>query len=489
MKRKISILLSTLIALTFLFVSGCEQRQSCGGQSKITTYEISCELSGDILTGQEKLTFYNCYENSFTSLKFNLFGNAFRKDAKFSPISAQYYSRAYYNGVSYGEMKINEVCNDDGKLEFSICGQDQNVLEVKLDKEIFPEETVTVIIDFELTLSKVLARTGITKQAINLGNFYPILCAVDENGFYECVYYSHGDPFFSECADYVVNFTCESDYIVASSGVIVDQKTQKGLTTCRYSAQRVRSFALVISKNFKVERGSVCGVDVQYYYYDDETPKESLDYALKSLEYFSNTFGEYPYKNYSVVQTGFIQGGMEYPALVMISDSLDKTERGEVIVHETAHQWWQTTVGNNEIKFGFLDEGLAEYSVVLFYENHPEYGLSREQLISISEQTFRVFCSVYDKVFGKIDTSMIRSLAEFTSEYEYVNIAYVKPCIMYDTLRKTTGDERFFKALKRYYGEYKFQNARPEHLVGVFEKTGADSNGFFESFFDGTAII
>lgn len=489
MKRKISLFFCTLIALSFLSISGCVQGKSCNEQSKNSTYEVSCELHEDKLTGREKVTFYNCYDNSFKVLKFNLFGNAFRKDAKFSPVSAQHYSRAYYNGVDYGEMTINKVFSESCDLEFSICGQDQNVLEVCLKEEVFPEESVAITIDFELKLANVLARTGITGRTINLGNFYPILCAVNEKGFYECLYYSHGDPFFSECADYFVNFTCGAEYVVAGSGILLEEKEQNGFKTSRYQAQNVRSFAMVLSKDFKVEQGKACGVDVKYYYYDDQTPKKSLDYALKSIEYFSNAFGEYPYKTYTVVQTGFLQGGMEYPTLVMISDSLEKAERGEVIVHETAHQWWQTVVGNNEIEYGFLDEGLAEYSVVLFYENHSEYGLSREQLIKISEQTFRVFCSVYDKVFGKIDTSMIRSLGEFTTEYEYVNIAYVKPCIMYDTLRKTTGDERFFKAIKKYYAEYKFKNVQPEHLMGVFEKIGADSNGFFESFFNGKAII
>ena len=180
---------------------------------------------------------------------------------------------------------------------------------------------------------------------------------------------------------------------------------------------------------------------------------------------------------------------MEFPALVMISDDLETNAYGEVIVHETAHQWWQTVVGNNEIEHGFLDEGLAEYSVVLFYENHPEYNMTRQALIQSAEQTYKVFCSVSDKLFGKVNTVMLRSLKDFTSEYEYVNMAYIKPCIMYDTLRKTTGEEKFFKGLKRYYESYKFENATPDDLVGVYEKIGADSNGFFKSFFEGTVII
>ena len=84
---------------------------------------------------------------------------------------------------------------------------------------------------------------------------------------------------------------------------------------------------------------------------------------------------------------------------------------------------------------------------------------------------------------------MDRSLKDFINEYEYVNIAYIKPCIMFDELRKTIGEQRFFSALQRYYKEYKFKNATPDDMAGVFEKCGADTNGYFESFFNGKAII
>jgi aminopeptidase N len=60
---------------------------------------------------------------------------------------------------------------------------------------------------------------------------------------------------------------------------------------------------------------------------------------------------------------------------------------------------------------------------------------------------------------------------------------------MYDYLRKTIGEDKFFKGLIRYYDQYKFLNATPYDLVGSFEKVGADVNGFFESFYNGKVII
>ena len=450
---------------------------------------VSVVLEEKTLNGTEKINYYNDTETAISELKFNLYGNSYRKGAKYSPVSPQQTAQSYPDGLSYGDMKVNDVRHGKEQLNFQICGEDYNILSVALTEEIFPEECVEISIDFTLNLANVISRTGINKDTINLANFYPILCARDDDGFYECVYYTTGDPFYSDCADYKVKISLDENYRVASSGKEISSACEGGKLTAIYEIKNARSFAFVLSKGFEKISAKTCGVDINYYYYADATPTQSLEYAIKSMEFFHETFGEYPYPTYSVVQTKFVQGGMEFPALVMISDGLDARSYGEVIVHETAHQWWQSVVGNNEIEYGFLDEGLAEYSVVLFYENFSEYGLSREVLVKSAEETYKVYCTVADKVFGKVDTSMMRSLKEFQTEYEYVNMAYIKPCIMYDTLRTTLGETRFFNGLKRYYQNYKFKNATPHDLVGAFEKVGADSNGFFESFFNGTAII
>ena len=483
--KKIAIAFSVIVlAVCSICFYGCKDKNN-----GITQYQIECELIGNVLTGEEKVKFYNGSENSFTELKFNLYANAFRKDAKFRPIAEQYNHVAYPNGLSYGDIEIHGVTDGKKALEYRIEGQDQNILTVCLDKEVFPNECATVVINYKITLADVIARTGVNEKTINLACFYPVLCGIQNGSFYECEYYSAGDPFFSDVADYFVTIKVNKEYTVATSGVQESVKIQGEEKIVESKIKSARSFAMVLSKNFSVLEDKVNGVDIKYYYYQDDNPEKFMEYAKKSFALFTKLFGEYPYECYSVVKTPFVQGGMEFPALVMISDNLEMESFGEVIVHETAHQWWQTAVGNNEIEYGFLDEGLAEYSVVLFYENHPEYNLSREYLIKSAENTYKIFCSVYDKINKKVNTVMVRHLKDFTSEYEYVNMAYVKPCIMYDKVRVTIGEEKFFKALKGYYKNFKMKNATPDDLVGAFEKTGADTNGFFKSFFEGKVII
>lgn len=482
--RKIGILLSVIIGVLSAFVV-----TGCGSTTANVTYEISMELTDDMkVLGQEKVRYKNQTESVLTELKFNIHANAYREDSKYLPENPTLTSQAFPNGASYGKMDIKSVSVNGEDGEYIICGEDKNVLSVKLEDELYPDESVDVKIEYEITLANVISRTGYNEKTINLGNCYPILCAYD-NGFYECVYYSYGDPFFSECADYSVSVTMPEKYVLATSGEVVKSQTDGEKTTNVMKISSARSFAMVVSEQFKVLTADVNGVSVSYYYYDDTNAEGSLEYAKKSIKYFSETFGKYPFRTYSVVQTPFMQGGMEYTSLVMISDRIEQASIGEVIVHETAHQWWQAVVGNNEIKHGFLDESLAEYSVVMFYENHPEYSLTRQTLIDIAEQTYKTYCSVYQKLFGNVNTVMLRSLNEFSSSYEYVNIAYIKGCIMFDCLRQTIGDNDFIIGLRKYYEDYKFKVATPDDLAGAFEKTGADTNGFFKSFYEGKVIL
>ena len=484
MKKIITFCLCLITLFSVICVVGCSSTESAR-----TKYQIDCELDGHTLKATQTVEFFNNSDNVVEELKFNLFANAYRKGALYSPVSAQHLSKSYPNGINYGDMVINSAKVEGENTEFTITGVDQNVLLVKLNKSVYPDEKVKVFLDFTVNLANVVSRTGYNSSTINLANFYPILCAFENGAFYECVYYNVGDPFYSDCADYLVKLTCAENLVVASSGVLKSEQCKDQKKTSEFSLKNARSFAFVLSENFSTLSKECLGVKINYYYYDDLEPETSIEYAIKAINLFSEKFGKFPYSSLAITQTEFVQGGMEFPALVMISDDIKGLPYGEVIVHETAHQWWQSAVGNNEIEHGFLDEGLAEYSVVLFYENYPEYGYTRQGLIKASEQTYRVFCSVSDKLNGKVNTVMLRSLKDFASEYEYVNVAYIKPCIMYDNLRTTIGNKRFFEALKRYYEENKFKNAVPDDLVGAFEKVGAGTNGYFESFFLGKDII
>lgn len=466
-----------------VFVSACEEKQNV-----TTRYEITAEYApgNGTLAGTEKVTFENCTDNELTALKFQLYPNAYREDALQKPVPAAYESAAYYGGESYGEMVVSSV---NGAKSWEVMGEDENILCAELERSLYPGDKIVLDISFLVKLAKVNHRTGITKNTVNFGNCFPILCGFKNGGFYECAYYANGDPFLSECADYFVRLTLPKDYQVAATGSIMEERALESKKVYTMSALNVRDFALVASDKFQTEEKDVNGTQLAYYYYEDKNAEENLALAGEAFAYFEETFGEYPYDRYVLVQTGFYQGGMEYPALAMLSDGLDEENYVRAIVHETAHQWWYGVVGSDQIENAWQDEGLAEYAAITFFENYEKYGITREEAMRSALEEYRSYYDVYGSVLGRTDTAMTRHLKDFISDYEYKCLAYDKPVVMLDTLRKSVGDKKFFTALRRYYKENAYKVASAGDFIGAFEKTGLDVSGFFDSFLNGKAIL
>lgn len=484
MKKILSVLLIICLSASICALAACSKKNG-EAQSSYDIFVIYDEEEQSLF-GTVDFTFYNCYENQFSDLKFNLYGNAFREGAAYSPVSETYAIRAYYAGKSYGDMQITNVENCAG---WNVSGEDQNILTVNLIEPLYPEQRVSIKISYTLKLAKVNHRTGVTQNTVNLGNFYPILCAYTTEGFIECPYYSCGDPFVSDCANYTVTIDIPESYTAASSGVQQSENITDGRKKTQYMLQNARDFALVLSKNFKVISEQTGNVTVSYYYIDDSNAEGSLKAAVESLNYFSLTFGDYAYPTLSVVQTGFCYGGMEYPALTMIAAGQTKEENIYTIVHENAHQWWYAMVGSNQLIYGWQDEGLAEYSTLMFFESNPGYGYTRSGIVLSATRAYRAYFSVYSQLKGETDTTMSRNLGTFSSEYEYVNITYNKALVMFDMLRSATGNDKFITCLKNYFNGYSGRIASPEALIAVFKKSGRDVDGLFSAFIDGKIII
>ena len=462
---------------------------SCKKQTEVhSRYEITAEYipENSTLTGVAKVIFENRTSDELSILKFQLYPNAYRKNALYRPVSTAYEDTAYYNGESYGEMVISSV---NGAKNWEVEGEDNNVLYAYLERSLFPEERVVLDVGFMIKLAQVEHRTGITRKTVNFGNALPILCAYQNGGFAETVYYSDGDPFVSNCADYKLTLKTPKEYQLVSTGDILSERTLESKKEYVVTASNVRDFAFVLCDKYNKAETVVNGKTIAYYYYQDENAKETLGIASEAFAYYEKTFGEYPYSSYTLAQTGLCLSGMEYPMLSLISDRLKKDEIARTVAHETAHQWWYAVVGNDQIRNAWQDEGLAEYSAITFFENYEKYGVERDAVVADALKEYRSYYDVYGSVLGRTDTQMTRHLKDFLSDYEYKCLSYDKAVVMFDTLRKSVGDKKFFAGLKKYYNENAFSIALPESMVGAFERVGLDVGGFFDSFLSGKAIL
>ena len=481
MKRMICALLAAALFLPLFAFAGCS-----GEAGERCEYDISAAYEGGVLEGEMRFTYVNDTGGEMNALEFNLFGNAYREDSAYKPVSAAFSAGAYYAGDSWGGMEIVSVspCSS-----WQVCGSDENILRVELEKPVRDGEKTCVEIGWRLTLANVNHRTGVAERAVNLGNFYPVLCVYEDGAFYECEYYSDGDPFYSACADYRVTLRAPASYTVAASGRILSARTENGDKISEMALENARDFAIVLSEDFSVAQGEACGAQVMYYYYDDENAQERLSLIEQSLTYFCDAFGAYAYPTFSAVQTGFVIGGMEYPALVMIGDHMEEADRNYTLVHETAHQWWYAAVGNNQLENGWLDEGLAEFSTALFFDKHGEYGMTYAQRSASAKRAYEALFTVYSQIFGQADTSMNKKLGEYLSEYQYVVLAYDKGFLLFDTLRGAFGEKKLSAGLKKYYADHAGGIADADGLIASLKRSGADAGGIIRSFVDGTAVI
>ena len=466
-----------LLLFAALPCSACAPQESAR-----SVYAIEAEYEDGTLRASMRFSFCNGTGEPLSALDFNLYGNAFREGALYPPVTPSSAEAAYWAGESCGEMKILSVSPCAG---WEVCGEDENILRVTPEQELFPGEKAETEIVWELKLAEINHRTGISESAVNLGNFYPVLCVREEGrGFVPCAYSANGDPFYSECADYEVTFTAPASYTVAASGEAVSASVSGGRKTSVYRLENARDFALCLSENFRTAMGEACGVPVAYYYTDDADPQRSLALLEECFAWYSRKFGAYPYGSFSAAQTGFCYGGMEYPGLVFISSAAEGEELAYTLAHETAHQWWYAAVGSDQTRNAWMDEGLAEYSALLFFGEAPQYGISAEARLGAARRACDALYTVQEQVFGEADLRMSRPLADFGS-YEYVVLTYDRGLLLFDTLRGAMGEKKFFSALRAYYKKYAGKIARPEELAAAFG-TGGE---IVESFVSGEALV
>ena len=476
--RKICILLAAALFFSAAALSGC------AAEGERSLYRIEAAYEDGELRAVLTLSYANATGQPQQVLPLLLYANAYREGAKNPPVSPSFRAAAYYAGESFGGVEISSVSPCAG---WRVGGEDENVLYVELGEPVPDGGRAEIAVAYTLRLPAADHRTGVTHGGtVNLGNFYPVLCVWEDGGFRECAYAGNGDPFYSDCADYEVTFTADAACTVAASGALQRRTVAGGRATHVFSLQNARDFAIVFGPSLRTVSAESGGVRVAYCYEDDPAPQETLALLCEALGYFSHTFGGYPYEAYTAVQTGFCHGGMEYPALVMLSDALAGQGLAYTAVHETAHQWWYAAVGSDQCTAAWMDEGLAEYSAALFFEAHPAYGIERETLLHNARTAYNAFCTVWQQVFGAADTSMDRPLSAY-GEYEYAAIAYAKGLLLFDTLENALGRAAFLRGLRGYFRAFCGGIAAPADLAAAWHDPAARDTVY--SFVEGRAVI
>ena len=156
-----------------------------------------------------------------------------------------------------------------------------------------------------------------------------------------------------------------------------------------------------------------------------------------------------------------------------------------VTAHEVAHQFWHGLVGSDSRLHPYLDEGLAQWTAMLYLEDR--YGAARadkdgEMNVAMNYKVMRLM--------GNEDAAVDQPASAFKGMVSYAGLVYGKGPYMWPALRKELGDTQFFDGIRTYVAAYRLRLAPPRALIDALATTGggakaADVHAIEKRWLDG----
>src|SRR5208282_674899 len=173
-------------------------------------------------------------------------------------------------------------------------------------------------------------------------------------------------------------------------------------------------------------------------------------------------------------------------------DPLTREIDSQVLVHETAHQWWGDLVLWNSYRDQWLSEGLANYASLLILEQHNPAQFRqvldkyRRDLLSTNKDGERLRDAGPVTLGQRLDSSHFPGGYEAISYERGTWLFHMLRCMFRDASlhnsevasRSRKGhanlplnpDEPFFRALRKVRERYAGKNISTRELVKVFEE-------------------
>jgi hypothetical protein len=381
------------------------------------------------------------------------------------------YLRLFPNGSNYGGVMTVTNIIVAGQPITPVIELDRSVLRLPLESRLQSGDSITLTMDFGIqvptTISNGHGLFSYVRGVMALPTAYPLVPVYDDEGWDVDVAPVHGDDLYADVASYEVSIDVPEEFTVITSGSCSLQDV--GFWVCE--AAPMREFTLILGQNYERVSRIVDNVVVNSYYYAgyEIVGSKALDVAVDALDIFSDLFGPYPYTELDVVQTPNRLGGMEYPGLVVVQDTLYATgARVEwLVAHEVAHQWWFGLVGSDQVDEPWLDEALTQYSTYLYYE--AAYGPDVAQGVLESE-----FVQVHQDLIRSGSDLPVGRPAEFYRSDLYWKVVYDKGALYFHALRGEIGEDAFFEVLRVYFARNRYGIATPRSwLMAVEEVTGS----------------
>jgi len=211
----------------------------------------------------------------------------------------------------------------------------------------------------------------------------------------------------------------------------------------------------------------------------------ATEYTKDSVENFSRRWYAFPWPN--AVSVGGPVGGMEYPALVFDGMDTKGKDLFWITAHEIGHSWFPMTVGFNECRDPWMDEGFNTFIDVFESEDfhHAEFGPKRDSEFSPnSAHPADGLVALLADAKAPITLTAGDPVIE---KYRHP-VSYYKSAFGMVLLRDTIlGPDRFDYAFKKFVRDWAFKHPSPSDFFRAMDSAGGeDLSWFWREWYFGT---
>lgn len=258
-----------------------------------------------------------------------------------------------------------------------------------------------------------------------------------------------------------------------TSGKLIDKGTTPSLSYSTWETAHPLSTLTLVAGNYEIAEKSQDRIKLYTYFYPQNrslsgTYLEAVD-GYMSL--YQGLFGPYPFSKFAVVEN-FFPTGYGFPSWTLLGSTvvqlpfIVKTSLG----HEIAHSWWGNGV-EVDLSEGNWSEGLTTYVA-----DH----LFQERISPQEGQNYRI------KILRDYATLVNSSNDIPLTEFIYRNskatqaIGYGKGAMVFHMLRKTVGENIFWKGLRDLAQSKMYHSASWSDFQHLFSTlSGKNLNTFF----------
>jgi len=482
------------------------------------TMDIDMDVKKYQYTGKQKLVYTNNSPDVLTSVFYHLYFNAFQpnsemdarlhtvkdpdgrmvinKGARQNPIFESRIAKLKDDEIGF--IKVHSLTQNGKTVSFKVEG---TVLEVSLNEPILSGQKVTFDMDFTGQVPQQIRRSGRNNKggvALSMTQWYPKMAEYDFEGW-------HADPYIARefhgvWGDFELKIHIDKKYMLGGTGYIQNPQevgfgyedpkepliiSDSKKLTWHFKAPNVHDFTWVADANFVHDTKDLPNGTRLHFLYKNEPEiqknwRKMQPIAVQTMDFYNDYVGQYPYKQYSVIQGG--DGGMEYGMCTLITGNRNFESLVGTMMHELGHAWFQFALATNESKHSWMDEGFTSFIETIASDK-----------IMKNKKDF-IFETPYKYYYYMVNTGKEEALTTHADRYEtnmsYGINAYDKGQVFLAQLAYIIGWNNLEKTLKEYFNLWSGKHPTPNDFIRVAEKvSGLELDWYLNEFAQTTHTI